>query len=82
MDYPRAEIMRLATEAIAKNGGPTWARVYFSTTCPRCGERNLFVDANMLWEQADCGTCGARYDVAAAGFALELGLRRGDAHGA
>ncbi len=70
MDYPRDEIAKMATEAIARNGGPAHAKVYFKFTCPACSERCTFDDPNALYEDGECATCGHIAPVTRAGFAL------------
>lgn len=76
-DYPREQIMKMAEEAIAKYGGPSLARVYFKFTCPACGERCQFQDANKLYETGECHKCGQASEVKEAGFALALGREDG-----
>jgi len=72
-DLPREEIMRRASEAIAVNGGPANARVFFKFTCPHCGERCQFVEPNQLFEDGECSRCGRTAPVPRAGYALLLG---------
>lgn len=71
-DYPRDVICQMADQAIAKNGGPELARVYFKFTCEACGERCTFNEPNSLYEQGECCECGHMTTVTKAGFSLLL----------
>jgi hypothetical protein len=71
-NYPRAEIMKMADQAIRTHGGPNFARVYFKFSCAHCGERCTFDEPNKLHEQGECWKCHGLTDVVEAGFALHM----------
>lgn len=73
-DRPREEIVRMASEAIAQNGGPGVSEVYFKFTCPHCGERCTFDEPNQLFEEGECCGCGTKSRVEVAGFILRVCL--------
>ncbi len=76
MDYPRDEIMEMASRAILKHGGPQHCRVYFKFTCPNCGTRCQFDEPNSLYEEGECAECGMTAPVDEAGYALHIGQLR------
>lgn len=69
---PRAEIMRLAAEAIEGNGGPDFARVYYKYDCSGCDRRVLVADPNVLPTRAKCDACDAWTAIEGAGFAVQM----------
>jgi predicted nucleic acid-binding Zn ribbon protein len=69
---PRAEIVRSARTAIASNGGPTHARVFYKYDCAGCDRRVQVVEAGVLPTRARCDTCGAWTTITAAGYALHF----------
>lgn len=74
-DYPRAEIMRRAQEALLRydhhdRKPETCASAFFKYTCERCGERNELVDENNLRERGECSRCGHVQEITRAGFTL------------
>ena len=71
-DYPREQIMQMASDAIATHGGPARARVYFKFTCEACGARCTFNEPNALYESGECCDCGHMTTIAAAGYSLLL----------
>jgi hypothetical protein len=67
---PRAVIERLATDAVAQNGGPLLALWYFKYDCSGCDRRVTISKAGVIPRRARCLTCGAWTDVTAGGFML------------
>lgn len=70
-DFPRAEIMKMADEAIkeARSRGVE-AHVAFKFTCPHCGERCTFQEHDLLYEEGECFKCGKSEPVERAGFMM------------
>jgi hypothetical protein len=71
-NYPKAELMAMADQAITKFGGPEKARVYFKATCPHCGERPAFDEPNTLYDNMECAGCGQTFPFVEGGFRLEI----------
>lgn len=53
-DHPFEDVAKRAEQAIASG-----ATVYFKWTCQRCGTRQTFEDANVLYREGSCEECGA-----------------------
>jgi len=68
---PRAEIERLARQAIQLNGGPTLARVFYKFTCDSCGSREVAPEPNVLPDEGVCVVCGSTTKILGAGFMLQ-----------
>lgn len=72
-DLPREELLRQADRAIMEfSGVGAQAEVHFKFTCEKCGARNTFADANVLYEFGDCCQCNHRTAVKQGGFALHI----------
>jgi hypothetical protein len=71
-DLPRAEIAKLADEAIVRYGGPNMCEVRFKFTCVHCGTRCSFSEPNALYEEGECCACGKSTTVTAAGFSMHF----------
>jgi hypothetical protein len=69
---PRAEIVALATRAVAESGGPTLARAWFKFDCGACGSREIAPEPNVLPESATCAVCGETTRLVGAGMALQI----------
>ena len=67
-NLPRAELVAHAEEAMRRLGGR--AQVYFKFTCPACGARCTFEEANTLYEEGECSECGVVSPVHEGGYLL------------
>lgn len=74
---PRAEIERLAAEAIARHGGPALARVYFKYDCAGCDERVTVAEPGVLPHRARCLGCGKWTEIAGGGYMLQARAHEG-----
>jgi hypothetical protein len=68
----RAEIQRLAQQAIQTHGGGDLARVFYKFDCGACGARCEAPEPNVLPETGICEVCGAETRILGAGYALHL----------
>lgn len=69
-DYPRNQIITMASDAIERANGR--ARVYFKFTCKHCGQRCTFGEPNKLYQTGECFVCSKTTEVERAGFLLIL----------
>ncbi len=69
MDLPREELLAHANATLARL--PAGAKVYFKFTCENCGERVLFQEPNILYEEGECCRCGHLTKILAGGYLLE-----------
>ena len=69
-DYPRNQIITMASDAIERANGR--ARVYFKFTCKHCGQRCTFGEPNKLYQKGECFACNKETEVEKAGFLLIL----------
>ena len=67
-DLPREELMAHAQATLEKCPG---SKVYFKFTCEDCGERVMFKEPNILYENGECNKCGHVTEVSAGGYMLE-----------
>lgn len=65
IDWPIPRLVTLANQQIEKG----WT-VYFKFSCPYCGERCMFRDANQIYPEGECAKCGEKCEVDSAGFML------------
>ena len=72
-DLPREQIMKMAEDTVNRIG--PGATVHFKYTCEKCGTRQTFEDANVLYESGKCSECGHEQTVERAGFDLMFPLR-------
>ena len=69
-NLPRDKLMAHADAALKKLGGK--AVVHFKYTCELCGERVLFDEPNVLYEEGECCSCGHVQPVTEGGYLLEF----------
>jgi len=74
-DLTREKLIALANDTIAANGGPDRCRVFFKFTCIYCGTRCTMVDANTLYETAECANCKKVNQIICGGIRLELKMK-------
>lgn len=67
-DLPRQELVEHAEAAMRSMGGN--AQVYFKFTCPACGARCTFAEANTLYDEGECAECGDISPVHEGGYLL------------
>ncbi len=72
-DLPKAELMDMADEAVVsyrKLG--LKANVFFKATCPKCGERPIFTEPNVVYDEMECSGCGTIFPFTHGGFLMEI----------
>ena len=58
-DFPVADLVARAEEILAQaKRTNTRVSVFFKATCPKCGARPMFDDANTVYETMECCDCG------------------------
>jgi hypothetical protein len=52
-----------ANEVVAelRASGVTDAHAYFKASCPECGERCVFDEPDVIYEEMTCSTCGSTF---------------------
>jgi len=69
-DVPLQDLQDKANEALLSL--PPGTIVHFTFTCKYCGERNVFEEANSLYESGECCTCGKETFLFFGGFLVMI----------
>lgn len=74
-NLPRQELLAHAQATIDRIGIPGTS-VRFKFTCEKCGERCMFQEKNILYEEGECSRCGHKSVVREGGYCLFLEKER------